>query len=248
MAKKLLLSIFLCLMCVSASADVYDTKKAAGHIIEDEGTKIKQRVRLNFTGAGVTCADSGGKTKCTITSGSGGGGGGATTDALYLVQEADDNLNYEVVLPATVDSLILANGNTWKSVGATGDVTIRSDGTTQVGADRVTDSMPDWGTGANQVSMADIPSYQQSVVVAKDGDDASVFTTIQGAIDSISDNAVGKPYVVKIFPGTYAETITMEDFVSIDGEGRRGSVVIDGSVTFAAVDSDQASIKDLSII
>lgn len=46
-----------------------------GHTIEDEGVAVTQRTTLNFTGAGVTVADSGGKTVVTIPGGGGGGGG-----------------------------------------------------------------------------------------------------------------------------------------------------------------------------
>ncbi len=47
-----------------------------GHTIEDEGVALTQRTSLNFTGAGVTATDTGGKTVVTIP---GGGGGGGTT-------------------------------------------------------------------------------------------------------------------------------------------------------------------------
>lgn len=46
-----------------------------GHVIEDEGTPVTQRSTLNFTGAGVSVADSGGKTVVTISGGGGGGSG-----------------------------------------------------------------------------------------------------------------------------------------------------------------------------
>lgn len=41
--------------------------------IEDEGTPLTQRSTVNFTGAGVSCSDSGGETVCNVTSGGGGG-------------------------------------------------------------------------------------------------------------------------------------------------------------------------------
>lgn len=40
-----------------------------GHIIQDEGVSLTQRAILNFTGAGVTATDSGGKTVVTIPGG-----------------------------------------------------------------------------------------------------------------------------------------------------------------------------------
>jgi hypothetical protein len=47
----------------------------AGHVIEDEGTPLTARANLNFTGAGVTATDTGGKTVVTIP---GGGAAGIT--------------------------------------------------------------------------------------------------------------------------------------------------------------------------
>ena len=41
--------------------------------IQDEGAPLTQRATVNFTGAGVSCTDSGGITVCTITGGGGGG-------------------------------------------------------------------------------------------------------------------------------------------------------------------------------
>ena len=49
--------------------------------VEDEATPLTQRTTVNFTGAGVSCADSGGKTVCTI---SGGGGGGTSPLSVVL--------------------------------------------------------------------------------------------------------------------------------------------------------------------
>lgn len=43
----------------------------AGHVIEDEATPLTQRANMNFTGAGVSVADTGGKTVVTIAGGAG---------------------------------------------------------------------------------------------------------------------------------------------------------------------------------
>jgi hypothetical protein len=43
-----------------------------GHTIEDEGVAVTQRTSLNFTGSGVTVADTGGKTTVTVPSSTGG--------------------------------------------------------------------------------------------------------------------------------------------------------------------------------
>lgn len=59
---------------VSAWRELVDTTQ--GHTIQDEGASLTQRTELNFTGAGVSVADSGGKTVITIP---GGGGAGVAT-------------------------------------------------------------------------------------------------------------------------------------------------------------------------
>lgn len=52
-----------------------------GHVIEDEGTPVAQQTNMNFTGAGVTVTDAGGKTVVTIP---GGAGAGVTTAIVNL--------------------------------------------------------------------------------------------------------------------------------------------------------------------
>ncbi len=55
-------------------------ERPQGHVIEDEGTPLPQQTNLNFTGTGVSCADSGGKTVCTALG----------TGALYEVRSIAD--------------------------------------------------------------------------------------------------------------------------------------------------------------
>lgn len=54
------------------------------------------------------------------------------------------------------------------------------------------------------------------VWVAQSGGD---FTSIQAAIDSITDAAFDNTYVVKVAPGQYFEQITMEPFIDVRGAG-----------------------------
>lgn len=53
---------------------------------------------------------------------------------------------------------------------------------------------------------------QQVVTVAKSG---GMFTSIQSAIDSITDAASDKIYTVLVYPGNYDEAITLKDYVDI---------------------------------
>ena len=43
------------------------------NVVQDEGVDLAKRTTIDFTGAGVSCTDTGAKTQCTI-SGSGSGG------------------------------------------------------------------------------------------------------------------------------------------------------------------------------
>lgn len=70
----------------------------------------------------------------------------------------------------------------------------------------------------------------QVVTVAKSG---GQFTTIQAAIDSITDASASKPYVVYVYPGVYDEQVTLKDYVSLYGASRMGTRIVheDGAVT-----------------
>lgn len=61
------------------------------------------------------------------------------------------------------------------------------------------------------------------VTVAGSGAD---YTTIQGAVDSISDAASTNTYVVRVYPGIYDEKITGKDHVSIVGTDRKTCKII----------------------
>lgn len=69
--------------------------------------------------------------------------------------------------------------------------------------------------------------YQQAVSVAKSGGD---FSTIQSAIDSITDATVNKKYVVEVYPGTYTENVVCKPYVALKGMGGiRGVAAITNS-------------------
>ena len=65
------------LTCAQVSyAQVSGTPTLAYQTVQDEGVGLTARSTIDFTGAGVTCTDTGAKTSCSI---SGGGGGGGTS-------------------------------------------------------------------------------------------------------------------------------------------------------------------------
>jgi len=57
------------MLILFAGVQAASVASAAYSLIQDEGVSLARRQTLNFTGAGVTCSDSGGKTVCTITGG-----------------------------------------------------------------------------------------------------------------------------------------------------------------------------------
>lgn len=63
----------------------------------------------------------------------------------------------------------------------------------------------------------------QTVTVAVSGGD---FTSIQSAIDSITDASSIKPYVVLVYPGVYSENLTLKNYVDIKGAGARSDAII----------------------
>ena len=50
------------------------------NVVQDEGAPLTKRTTIDFTGAGVTCTDTGSKTACDIP----GGGGGASQSPLSI--------------------------------------------------------------------------------------------------------------------------------------------------------------------
>jgi len=63
--------------------------------------------------------------------------------------------------------------------------------------------------------------FGEVIVVAKSGGD---FTSIQSALDSITDATATKPYLVYVAPGRYSEKVTMKAYVTIEGAGQGATI------------------------
>jgi len=89
--------------------------------------------------------------------------------------------------------------------------------------------------------------FAQVVTVAKDGGD---FTTVQAAIDSITDAAMNKPYLVWIAPGVYLGEVQMAPYIHLQGSGRGVTLL-----TSEAMPSDatlelasNTTVRDLTVM
>jgi hypothetical protein len=97
----------------------------------------------------------------------------------------------------------------------------------------------------------DTQNYAQVVVVAKSGGD---YTSVQAAIDSITDAAADKPYLVWVAPGVYNETVTMKPYVHLQGAGQEATA-INSTATNSSFPPTQAtlvlaqntSLRDLTV-
>lgn len=83
-----------------------------GHSIEDEGVAITQRAVLNFTGAGVTASDSGGKTVVDIPGGAGAAWSTTTVDfGATPVAEATFTIVDATVGVGSIIPLVVSGGD-----------------------------------------------------------------------------------------------------------------------------------------
>jgi hypothetical protein len=87
-------------------------------------------------------------------------------------------------------------------------------------------------------------NYAQVVTVAKSGGD---FTTIQAAINSVTDAEVDKRYLVRVMPGVYAEQVTMKSWVDLRGVGKHCTEIEYASSSGAIILADSVQIEDILI-
>ena len=80
------------------------------------------------------------------------------------------------------------------------------------------------------------------ISVARSG---ASFTSIQQAIDSITDATYLNRYIIEINTGEYLENVTMKNFVSIRGQGNETKIL--GTLTFNSSEVGNSEVKDLIV-
>ena len=93
--------------------------------------------------------------------------------------------------------------------------------------------------------------YQNVIIVAKSGGD---YTSVQTAIDTIAGATADNPYLVRVAPGEYSETVTMKPYVHLQGAGQEATVITSTTSNSAwpptqatLVLSSDASLRDLTV-
>lgn len=90
--------------------------------------------------------------------------------------------------------------------------------------------------------------YDNVIIVAKSG---ALYTSIQTALNSITDaNSVNR-YLVKVMPGLYGEQVTMKQYVDIEGAGELTTRIVSAGstteLTGTVVGADNSELRFLKV-
>lgn len=146
--------------------------------VQDEGVSLTARTSIDFTGAGVTCTDTGVKTSCSIP------GGGAPTTATYITQTPDGTLTNEQALSSNATGLMISTTGTGvvsSYAGATCGANQYATATSSTGA--LTCSQPSFANLSGSVSTAQLPT----VPVTKGGTNLTTVAANQVWVGTAAD-------------------------------------------------------------
>ncbi|HSL81275.1 MAG TPA: hypothetical protein VLF66_00780 [Thermoanaerobaculia bacterium] len=73
------------------------------------------------------------------------------------------------------------------------------------------------------------------------------FTTLQGALDSITDASASKPYLVRVGPGIYVGQVVMKPFVDIEGSGEGVTILRAFAFGATVTGASKAELRDLTV-
>ena len=91
------------------------------------------------------------------------------------------------------------------------------------------------------------PPVSIRTVQKEAADGVKTFSTIQEAINSITDASASNRYIIKITPGAYNEAVTMKEYADIEGSGQDNTIITSSApVTLSA--ANNTKIKNMKII
>ena len=183
-----------------------------GHAIEDEGTPLTQRDTLNFTGAGVTVTDAGGKTVVTIPGG--GGTWGSITGTL------SDQTDLQTALDGKVDENAAITGAT---------------------KTKITYDAKGLVTAGDDAAIADITGLQDELDGKAETSHTHTFADIEsGVLPDLSSSATVQPsgaFEVK-YDGGIAAIQVLDDDESATIQAKGGGASISVGATGAIIIGD----------
>jgi hypothetical protein len=91
-----------------------------------------------------------------------------------------------------------------------------------------------------------VSPYRNVLVVARSGGD---FRAVQKALNSITDNSPTNRYLVWVAPGTYTETVTMKQYVDIEGAGEMVTRIVNagGANSATLLGASNAELRYLTV-
>jgi hypothetical protein len=116
----------------------------------------------------------------------------------------------------------------------------------QGGNERVENNLEVVGSITSDSGLGQMPDPSNVVYVAKTG---GQYSTIQGAIDSITDAASDNWYIVKIAPGVYTENVVGKNYVTLLGDAASSSdlVIQATSGTVYTAPNTASSISNINL-
>jgi hypothetical protein len=123
------------------------------------------------------------------------------------------------------------------------DLSVKATGTLVANAALAAKEVPAFAAMVRE-AIAAVPAaalQQANTVTVSPG--GATFSTIQAALDSITDAKLQKQYVVQIGPGTYKEVVTCKPYVYLQGAGIGQTIV---TASASAQQYDKGTIKGAS--
>ena len=211
-SQKFKFAIVFSVMLTLFSVSLAMAQGGAPSVVSYQGYVTVSGIAYNGTGYfKFAVVDAAGTTSYWSNNGTSTNGGAPTSavaltvsSGLFNVLLGDTTLtNMTQPLTATVFSATNRYLRVWFSTSAGGTYTLLS-------PDRAFASVP-YALQAEKVK-----DVANTIVVAKSGGD---FTTISAALASITTNSATNRYLIWVAPGTYIETVTMKQYVDIEGAG-----------------------------